>query len=300
MEPSPTWQPSQDPTPLPLGLPYKTSQAVSFPGFGARQMLAPPASSWPRVTPHNQSGSPLLLDMGFLQQEGLKSCSGDSLLAHPSCDSGRSGIVFLLTHSSVVYKGRQCRGIWKPPKFPCSVENLCPARSHHAGQLPFALRRSWPGHLEPLPAAPAPWHGIIPSWLGTARAWGTSTWCAQAEDSHQLLCQSGVGAQPYCWHQGAEQGGQATVKLAVQVPARERVGRDCVSRREGVAGSFSERLPPCLELPDALAGMRGLMAVVGGDMGEGASGSCLGGSGKTFGLGSVEMRLSFCHLALPR
>lgn len=90
------------------------------------------------------------------------------------------------------------------------------------------------------------------------------------------------------------------MKLAVQVPARERVGRDCVSRREGVAGSFSERLPPCLELPDALAGTWGLMAVVGGDMGEGASSSCLGGSGKTFGLGSVEMRLSFCHLALPR
>lgn len=54
------------------------------------------------------------------------------------------------------------------------------------------------------------------------------------------------------------------MKLAVQVPARERVGRDCVSRREGVAGSFSERLPPCLELPSALAEMQGLMAVVGG------------------------------------
>lgn len=37
-----------------------------------------------------------------------------------------------------------------------------------------------------------------------------------------------------------------------------------------------------------------------GDMGEGAPGSCLGVSGRTFGLGSVEMRLPFCHLALPR
>lgn len=58
------------------------------------------------------------------------------------------------------------------------------------------------------------------------------------------------------------------MKLAVQVPARERVGRDCVSRREGVAGSFSERLPPCLELAGALAGMQGLMAVVGGHGGR--------------------------------
>lgn len=85
------------------------------------------------------------------------------------------------------------------------------------------------------------------------------------------------------------------MKLAVQVPARERVGRDCVSRREGVAGSFSERLPPCLELPGALAGTQGLMAVWG-DMGEGASRSCLGCSVGTFGLGSVEMCLPFCRV----
>lgn len=89
------------------------------------------------------------------------------------------------------------------------------------------------------------------------------------------------------------------MKLAVQVPARERVGRDCVSRREGVAGSFSERLPPCLELPGALAGTRRLTALVG-HMGDGAANSCLGGSERTFGLGGVEMRLPFCHLALPR
>lgn len=30
-------------------------------------------------------------------------------------------------------------------------------------------------------------------------------------------------------------------------PCRERVGRDCVAGREGVAPSFSERLPPCRE-----------------------------------------------------
>lgn len=78
------------------------------------------------------------------------------------------------------------------------------------------------------------------------------------------------------------------MKLAVQVPARERVGRDCVSRREGVAGSFSERLPPCLELPGALEGMRGFMAVVGGDMGEGASSSCLGGSERNLAWGALR------------
>lgn len=56
-----------------------------------------------------------------------------------------------------------------------------------------------------------------------------------------------------------------------------------------MARSFSERLPPCLKLPGALAGTQGLMAVVGG-----RGGSCIpltpawGTQGGFLGLGALS------------
>lgn len=148
------------------------SRAVLLPGVGVRQVPgcaerlhpthAPRAPSWPPPPARGDASEPGRVP--FAAGSRGRRTRNPAPLAQPGRHPARSGIVFPLTCPSVVRKARQCRGIWKPPKFPCAAENLCPARRRGAVARvsPLCPLPGWPLAIAAGSPRALAWHRPCP------------------------------------------------------------------------------------------------------------------------------------------